>query len=71
MLKVQINKKFLISCFYLFSSCSYLFYIWLFPRLKHLIEDIEKNPGPKKDFFQTFSIHLVKQLIFLIHFLMI
>ena len=53
---VHINKKFLRSCFYLFSSCSYLYHIWLFPRLMHLSGDIEKNPGPKKDFSQTFSI---------------
>ena len=53
---VHINKKFLISCFYLFSSCSYLCHIWLFPRFMHLSGDIEKNPGPKKDFSQTFSI---------------
>ena len=50
MLMVQINKKYLISCFYLFLSCSYLYHIWLFPRLIHLSGDIEKNPGPKKDF---------------------
>ena len=56
MLMVHINKKFLISCFYLFLSCSYLYHIWLFPRLMHLSGDIEKNPGPKKDFSQTFSI---------------
>ena len=53
---VHINKKILISCFYLFSSCSYLDHIWLFPRLMHLSGNIEKNPGPKKDFSQTFSI---------------
>ena len=53
---VHINKKFLISCFYLFSSYSYLYHIWLFPRLMHLSGDIEKNPGPQKDFSQTFSI---------------
>ena len=40
----------------LFSSCSYLYHIWLFPRLVHLSGDIEKNPGPKKDISQTFSI---------------
>ena len=56
MLMVHINKKFLISCFYLFLSCSYLYHIWLFPRLMHLIGDIEKNPGLLKDFSQTFSI---------------
>ena len=53
-LKVQINKTFLISCFCLFFSCSYLYHIWLFARLIHLSGDTEKNP--KKDFFQTFSI---------------
>ena len=53
---VHINKKFLISSFYLFSSCSYLYHIWLFPRMMHLSGDIEKRPGPKKDFSQTFSI---------------
>ena len=53
---VQLNKKFLTSCFYLFSSCSYLYPIWLFPRLMHLSGDIEKNPGPNKDSSQTFSI---------------
>ena len=56
MLMVHINKKFLISCFYLFWSCSYLYHIWLFPRLRRLSGDIEKNPGPKKDFSQMFSI---------------
>ena len=56
MLMVHINKKFLISCFYLFLSCSYLYHVWLFPRLMHLSSDIEKNPGPLKDFSQTFSI---------------
>ena len=43
MLMVHINKKFLINCFYLFFSCSYLYYIWLFPRLMHLSGDIEKT----------------------------
>ena len=57
---VQINKKwvtfkFLISYFYLFSSCSYVYHIWLFPRLIHLSGDIEKNPGSKKNFSQRFS----------------
>ena len=56
MLMVHINKKFLISCFYLLLSCSYLYHIWLFPRLMHLRDDIEKNPGPKTEFFQTFFI---------------
>ena len=56
MLMVHINKKFLISCFYLLLSCSYLYYIWLFPRLTHLSGDIKKDPGPLKDFSQTFSI---------------
>ena len=53
---VHINKKFLISCFYLFSSCSYLYHVWLFRRLMHLSGDIEKIPGPLKDFSQTLSI---------------
>ena len=35
-------------------SCSYLYHILLFPRLIHLRSDIEKNPGPTKDFSQTF-----------------
>ena len=56
MLKVQINEKSLISCFYLFLPCSSLYRLWLFLRLIHLSSDIEKNPGPKKDFYQTFSI---------------
>ena len=56
MLMVHINKKFLISCFYLFLSCSYLYRVWLFPRLMHLSGDIEKNPRPLKDFSRTFSI---------------
>ena len=51
MLMVQINKTFLISCFYLFLS-------WLFPRLIHLNGDIEKSSGPKKDVSQMFSIGL-------------
>ena len=42
MLMVHVNKKFLISCFYLFLSYIYLYHI-------------EKNPGPKKN-SQTFSI---------------
>ena len=46
----------LFSCFYLFLSCTYLYHIWLFPRLTHLSGDIEKNQGPKKDISQTFSI---------------
>ena len=54
MLMAYINKKFLISCFYLFLSCSYLYHIWLFPRLTHLSGDIEKKLGPKKDFSQMF-----------------
>ena len=61
MLMVHINKKFLISCFYLFLSCSYLYHIWLFPRLMDLSGDIEKNPGPLKDFSQTFSIGIISQ----------
>ena len=56
MLMVHINKKFLTSCVYLFLPCSYLYHIWLFLRLMHLSGDIEKNPGPKKDFSQKFSI---------------
>ena len=45
MLMAHINKKFLISWFYLFLSCSYLYHIWLFQRLMHLSGDIEKNPA--------------------------
>ena len=56
MLMVYINKKFLISCFYLLLSCTYLYHIWLFPILMHLSGDTEKNPRLKKDFSQTFSI---------------
>ena len=56
MLMVHINKKILISCFYLLLSCSYLYHIWLRLRLMHLSGDIEKNPGLKKDFSQTLSI---------------
>ena len=56
MLMVHINKKFLISCFYLFFSCSYLYHIWLFPRLMGLSRDIEKNLVPLQDFSQRFSI---------------
>ena len=52
MLFVQINKKFLISCFYLFLSCSYLYHIWLFPRSTNLTGGTEKNLY----FSQTFSI---------------
>ena len=55
MLMVHINKEFLVSCFYLFLSGSY-YHIWLFPRLMHHSSDIEKNPGSKKYFSQTFSI---------------
>ena len=55
-LMVHINKKFLISSVFLLLSCSYLYHIWLFSRLMHLSGDIEKNPGPKKDFSQKFSI---------------
>ena len=43
MLIVQINKKFLIICFYWFLSCSYFFHNWLFLRLVHLGRDTEKN----------------------------
>ena len=32
------------------------YYIWLFPSLINLSGDIERNPGPKKDFSQMFSI---------------
>ena len=56
MLMVQINKKYQISCFYLFLPCSYLYHIWLFPRLIRLSGDIEKNPIPKKNFCLMFSI---------------
>ena len=56
MLMVQVNKKYQISCFYLFLPCSYLYHIWLFPRLIHLSGDIEKNPIPKKNFCLMFSI---------------
>ena len=56
MLMVHIKKKLLISCFYSFLSCSYLHHICLFPRFMHLSGDTEKNPVPKKDFSQTFSI---------------
>ena len=56
MLMAHINKKFLISCFYLFLLFSYLYHVWLFPRLMHVSGDFEKNPGPLKDFSQTFSI---------------
>ena len=55
MLTIQINKKFFISCFYLFSSCIYLYPIWLFPRLIHLSGGTEKNPGAKK-VSQTYSV---------------
>ena len=50
MVMVHINKKIVISCFYLFLSYSYLYHIWLFPRLIHLSGSIGKNLGPKKDF---------------------
>ena len=39
-LMVHIDKKFLISYFYLFLSCSYLYHNWLFPRLMDLNFDI-------------------------------
>ena len=39
-LTVHIDKKFLISYFYLFLSCSYLYHNWLFPRLMDLSFDI-------------------------------
>ena len=42
---VHINKKFLISCFCLFLSCSYLYHVWLLPRLMHLSGDIKKYRG--------------------------
>ena len=42
MLMIHINK-FLISCFYLFLSCSHLYHVWLFSRLIHLSGDIEKK----------------------------
>ena len=38
------------------NSICYLYHIWLFLRLMHLSGDIEKNPGPLKDFSQKFSI---------------
>ena len=56
MLMVHIKKKLLISCFYSFLSCSYLYHICFFPRFMHLSRDTEKNPVPKKDFSQTLSI---------------
>ena len=56
MLMVHINKKFLISCFYLFLPCNYLYHIWLFQTLMYLSGDIEKNLGPSKGFSKTFSI---------------
>ena len=56
MLMVHINKKSVITCVSLFLPCSYLYHIWLFPRLMHLSGDIEKNPGPKKGLSQMFSI---------------
>ena len=52
MLMAQSNKNFLTSCFYWFLWSSYLYHIWLFPRLIHL-GDTEKNPGPRKDSSQT------------------
>ena len=56
MLMLQTNKKYLISCFYFFLLRSYLYHIWLFPRLLRLSGDIKKNPGPETDYSQTFSI---------------
>ena len=38
------------------NSICYLYHIWLFLRLMHLSGDIEKYPGPLKDFSQKFSI---------------
>ena len=52
MLMVQINKKFLISCSYLLSSCYFLNHTWLLLRLTHLSVYIEQNPRPKKDFLK-------------------
>ena len=52
MLMVHINK-FLISCFYLFLLCSYLYHVWLFPRLMHFSGDIEKKPGSFKGFLSN------------------
>ena len=48
MLMVQINKKLLISCFYLFSLYIYLYHIWLFPRLIHLVVILKKIQVLKK-----------------------
>ena len=56
MLILKISKKFLICCFYLFLPYSNFYHIWLFPRLIYLSGDIEKSPGPEKDFSQTISI---------------
>ena len=50
MLMVQISKGFLENYFYLFPFCSYLYHVWLIPRLIHLGDDVKKNPVPKKDF---------------------
>ena len=47
---VQISKGFLENYFYLFPFCSYLYHVWLIPRLIHLGDDVKKNPVPKKDF---------------------
>ena len=52
---VHINKKSLITCISLLLTFSYLYHIWLFLRLIHLSGDVEKNPGPKNGFSQTFS----------------
>ena len=53
---VHVNKKFLISCFYLFLSCSYLYHIWLFSRLMHLSGDIEKNRVPWRTSLKRFLL---------------
>ena len=53
---VHINKKFQISCFYLFLSCSYLYHICYFRVLSVSVVIVKKSPGPLKDFSQTFSI---------------
>ena len=53
---VQINKRFIINYFYLFPPCSHFYQKFLI--MTHLggSGDINKNPGPKRDFPQTVSI---------------
>ena len=46
----------MLQVFLLISSCNYFYRIWLFPGLIHLSGDIEKHPGPTKEFFETLSI---------------